>query len=281
MHFQTTKTASLLSVIALSVLGTTALSGEASARPYAGYSEGPSWSQQGGEAWGVTGSEWGGYDQQWQGTVRHARKRYVKSRRHHREHYAEYSGRTHRKHYALRHQRVVEQQNYQSFDAGYARSTPDDRYADYNYAPVEQQVERPHRRPRGRIVASRTSSAPVPAEYGSGAGSSLVSEARRYIGGNPTGRSSLWCGAFMDLILRRTGHPGGGNLARSYASYGTRVSGPQVGSIAVMSRRGGGHVGVVSGVDASGNPIIISGNHGHRVAEAVYPRGRIYAYVMP
>ena len=32
---------------------------------------------------------------------------------------------------------------------------------------------------------------------------------------------------------------------------------------------------------ANGNPIIVSGNHGHRVAESVYPRGRVYAYVMP
>jgi uncharacterized protein (TIGR02594 family) len=112
--------------------------------------------------------------------------------------------------------------------------------------------------------------------------SSVVSEARRYLGTNPTGRGSLWCGAFMDMVLKRTGHPGGGNLATSYAHYGTRVSGPQVGAIAVMGRgRGGGHVGVVSGVDPSGNPIIISGNHNRRVAESVYPRGRIFAYVMP
>ena len=55
----------------------------------------------------------------------------------------------------------------------------------------------------------------------------------------------------------------------------------KLGAIAVMSRRGGGHVGVVSGIDANGNPIIISGNHGNRVAESTYPRGRIYAYVMP
>jgi hypothetical protein len=44
---------------------------------------------------------------------------------------------------------------------------------------------------------------------------------------------------------------------------------------------GGGHVGVVSGMDTSGNPIIISGNHNRRVAESIYPRGRIFAYVMP
>jgi uncharacterized protein (TIGR02594 family) len=111
--------------------------------------------------------------------------------------------------------------------------------------------------------------------------SDLVAEARQYIGGNPTGRGRLWCGAFMDMVLKRTGHAGGGNLARAYARYGTRVSGPQVGAIAVMARKGGGHVGVVSGIDATGNPIIISGNHNNKVEESVYPRGRIIAYVVP
>jgi uncharacterized protein (TIGR02594 family) len=48
-----------------------------------------------------------------------------------------------------------------------------------------------------------------------------------------------------------------------------------------MARRGGGHVGVVSGIDASGNPIVVSGNNGNRVREAVLSRSRIYAYVMP
>lgn len=114
--------------------------------------------------------------------------------------------------------------------------------------------------------------------FGSG---DLITDARRYIGTNPTGRRSLWCGAFMDMVLKQTGHKGGGNLARAYAKYGRRISGPQVGAIAVMARKGGGHVGVVSGIDASGNPIIISGNHNHTVAESVYPRSRIYAYVLP
>jgi uncharacterized protein (TIGR02594 family) len=117
--------------------------------------------------------------------------------------------------------------------------------------------------------------------YGGLSTNDLVSEARKYIGTNPTGRASLWCGAFMDMVLKRTGHAGGGNLASAYARYGTRVAGPQVGAIAVMGRRGGGHVGVVSGIDPNGNPIIVSGNHNHTVAEAVYPRARISAYVVP
>ena len=118
--------------------------------------------------------------------------------------------------------------------------------------------------------------------YAAAGSDGVVAEARRWLGGNPTSRRSLWCGTFMNFVLERTGHQGtGSDLARSFASIGHRVSGPQVGAIAVMARRGGGHVGVVSGIDGSGNPIIISGNHGRRVAESTYPRGRIYAYVMP
>jgi uncharacterized protein (TIGR02594 family) len=112
--------------------------------------------------------------------------------------------------------------------------------------------------------------------------SNVVAEARRYIGGNPTGRGSLWCARFMNMVLQHSGYRGtGSDLARSFASYGQRVSGPQIGAIAVMGRRGGGHVGVVSGIDAGGNPIVVSGNNGNRVREAPISRGRIYAYVMP
>ena len=127
--------------------------------------------------------------------------------------------------------------------------------------------------------ASIASSNSMPTGFGS---SNVVAEARRYIGSNPTGRGRLWCARFMNMVLQRSGLRGtGSDMARSFASYGQRVSGPQVGAIAVMSRRGGGHVGVVSGIDASGNPILVSGNSGHRVRETAYPRGRIYAYVMP
>ena len=138
-----------------------------------------------------------------------------------------------------------------------------------------------HHGRRDRAAARALAQSPANSAFGGMTSNALVTEARKYIGTNPTGRGSLWCGAFMDLILKRTGHAGGGNLAKAYASYGTRVSGPQVGAIAVMGRRGGGHVGVVSGVDPNGNPIVVSGNHNRTVAESVYPAGRISAYVLP
>jgi uncharacterized protein (TIGR02594 family) len=113
--------------------------------------------------------------------------------------------------------------------------------------------------------------------------SNLVAEARKYLGGNPTGRGSLWCARFANMVLQHSGYRGtGSDMASSFARYGQRVSGPQVGAIAVMSRgRRGGHVGIITGIDASGNPIMISGNNGNRVREAPVSRGRIYAYVMP
>ena len=119
-------------------------------------------------------------------------------------------------------------------------------------------------------------------ESGGFTSSNVVSEARRYLGGNPTGRGSLWCARFMNLVLQHSGYKGtGSDMASSFANYGQRISGPQVGAIAVMGRRGGGHVGIITGIDASGNPIMISGNNGNRVREAPISRGRIYAYVMP
>jgi uncharacterized protein (TIGR02594 family) len=120
----------------------------------------------------------------------------------------------------------------------------------------------------------------APSSFGS---SNVVAEARRYLGGNPTGRGSLWCARFMNMVLQHSGYRGtGSDMAKSFAQYGQRVSGPQVGAIAVMGRgRGGGHVGIITGVDARGNPIMISGNNGNRVREAPISRGRIYAYVMP
>ena len=111
----------------------------------------------------------------------------------------------------------------------------------------------------------------------------LVAEARRYIGTNPTGWKHVWCARFMNFVLERRGYATtGSDAASSFATYGQRIAGPQVGAIAVMRRKGGGHVGIVSGVAKNGEVIVISGNSaGHVVGVAHYPRGRIYAYVLP
>jgi uncharacterized protein (TIGR02594 family) len=111
----------------------------------------------------------------------------------------------------------------------------------------------------------------------------LVVEARKYMGTNPTDRKRLWCATFMNFVLARLGYDGThSDAAQSFAYYGRRISSPRVGAIAVLRRgRNGGHVGVVTGIDSQGNPIVISGNHNDRVGEGIYPRSRVIAYVMP
>ena len=111
------------------------------------------------------------------------------------------------------------------------------------------------------------------------AGSSLVQRARQFIGATAREvgvRSTLWCSAFLRKI---TGASGVDDRALSWEKH--QHIAPQVGAVVTMGRRGGGHVGVVSGFTAKGDPIVISGNHGGRVREAVYSRSRIRAWVSP
>ena len=116
-----------------------------------------------------------------------------------------------------------------------------------------------------------------------GAGAyALIAEARRHLGTNPTTRARLWCARFMNFVLQRTGHRGtGSDLAMSFASYGRRISGPRVGAIAVMRRKGGGHVGIVTAVPGKGRIVLLSGNDGRRVRERVRSTAGVVAYVWP
>jgi uncharacterized protein (TIGR02594 family) len=224
---------------------------------------------------------------------------------HHAQAYAGHHARWHQPQYHSRyHYRHVARQSRWERDAaqmpapGYAFVTPNvesaTRSVRYQSRHSLRRAAQPSRWPRGVVemqtrglADSYTGVVPntggVTFEHSISFGSGLVADARRYLGGNPTGRGSLWCARFMNMVLQHTGHRGtGSDMANSFASYGTRVSGPQVGAIAVMTRgRGGGHVGIITGIDKSGNPIMISGNNGNRVREAPVSRGRIYTYVMP
>jgi uncharacterized protein (TIGR02594 family) len=168
-------------------------------------------------------------------------------------------------------------------------TSTDDRYAHVQSGVTQrgfasqQPMTRQSARQARQAARQNTAANPAMGAMALGGGGGLVSQARAYLGSNPTGKASLWCARFLNMVLERNGRRGtGSDMASSFAGYGTRVSGPQVGAIAVMSRgKRGGHVGIVSGIDSAGNPIIISGNHGGRVGESAYPRGRIYSYVMP
>jgi uncharacterized protein (TIGR02594 family) len=116
-------------------------------------------------------------------------------------------------------------------------------------------------------------------QSGISAGVGVVDRARQFIGESASQvgvRTTLWCSAFLRKV---TGASDVDDRALSWEKH--QHIAPQVGAVVTMGRRGGGHVGVVSGFTAKGDPIVISGNHGGRVREAAYPRSRIRAWVSP
>lgn len=112
-----------------------------------------------------------------------------------------------------------------------------------------------------------------------------LSIARRHLGTNPTGRRSLWCADFVNLIERRAGRAGtGSRMARAFLGYGrpVRLADARAGDIVVLGRRGGGHVGYL--VSRSGGTVrLISGNacSPRRVCESTYPASRILGIRRP
>jgi len=104
----------------------------------------------------------------------------------------------------------------------------------------------------------------------------LTEKASRHMGAsaNQLGLPrSLWCADFMNMLVGGTDR-----RAISYAKRGTKAYHGCVNCIAVTTREGGAHVGVVSGYDEKGNPIIVSGNHNRKVGVATYDKRRVIAY---
>lgn len=148
--------------------------------------------------------------------------------------------------------------------------------------PVPERMKRKSKTRTARVPANARGDASI-VHTSSFSTPRWVSVARQYIGTNPTNRKSLWCADFLNLVLKRSGMQGtSSSMAKSFISYGQRLPGPKVGAIAVINRGGNaGHVGIVTGIDANGNPILLSGNHNNTVAEASYSAGRVIAYVWP
>jgi len=139
--------------------------------------------------------------------------------------------------------------------------------------------------PQEQMPRSRSDAAEAAAQVPGAAG--VLLEALRWRGrtaqqiGLPT---KLWCADFMNFVLKRAGGKGTqSRAARSFLQYGKKLDGPRVGAIVIFYRRGpnNGHVGVVRGTDGNGNPVVVSGNHGHAVKQSVYPKSKVLAYVMP
>lgn len=82
-----------------------------------------------------------------------------------------------------------------------------------------------------------------------------------------------WCGVFVAHCLRIAGvkYPKHWYRALDYVNYGTKLTKPAYGCVAIKTRKGGGHVCFVVGRDSkTGKLVCLGGNQGNAVSYALY-----------
>lgn len=94
---------------------------------------------------------------------------------------------------------------------------------------------------------------------------------------------TAWCAGYVNASLAQAGMQGtGSNMARSFMNWGTGVSDPRKGDIAVFSRgdpKGPyGHVGFFEGYDKDGNIIVLGGNQNDAVSRQTYAAERLLGF---
>lgn len=92
-----------------------------------------------------------------------------------------------------------------------------------------------------------------------------------------------WCGGFCAWALQRAGQsfPSKYASALAWLEWGTPC-GPELGAVAVLKRKGGGHVGFVDAVSPSGQHVrLVGGNQNDKVSAEWFPFDRIEGYRKP
>lgn len=93
-----------------------------------------------------------------------------------------------------------------------------------------------------------------------------------------------WCGSFVNFVMLKAGYKGPKYPARakSWLNFGKSSGEPILGSIAVKSRKGGGHVCFVLGKDKSGKYLYcLGGNQSDAVNIKKYPKNVFLDFRVP
>lgn len=93
--------------------------------------------------------------------------------------------------------------------------------------------------------------------------------------GKYTDDETPWCGAFVSWVMKQAGIKHNIKVperAKEWSNFGYSVSEPSVGTIAVKSRVGGGHVCIVVGKTSNGKLYCLGGNQGNLVSIATYDK---------
>lgn len=84
-----------------------------------------------------------------------------------------------------------------------------------------------------------------------------------------------WCGAFVSWVFATAKIKHGlktPERAKDWSNFGSPTNNPVVGSVAIKSRVGGGHVCIVVGKDLNGNLLCVGGNQNNMVSISAYKK---------
>jgi uncharacterized protein (TIGR02594 family) len=100
---------------------------------------------------------------------------------------------------------------------------------------------------------------------------------KEYLATTGLGIGNPWCSAFVNWSMIQNGIKGTNSArALSWNGWGNTLSKPAYGSIATMTRKGGGHVGFVAGVNSQGKIVLLGGNQGDMVRYAAYNQSKMH-----
>ena len=105
--------------------------------------------------------------------------------------------------------------------------------------------------------------------------SARVLEYQATTAGKYTDDETPWCGAFISWVMKQSGIAHGVKVperAKEWINFGYAVNEPTVGSVAVKSRVGGGHVCIVVGKRKDGKLLCVGGNQNNEVNIAAYDK---------
>ena len=105
--------------------------------------------------------------------------------------------------------------------------------------------------------------------------SARVLEYQSTTSGKYTDDETAWCGSFVSWVMKQAGIKHNIKIperAKEWANFGYAVSEPSIGTIAVKSRVGGGHVCIVVGKRSDGKLYCLGGNQGNLVSIAIYDK---------
>jgi len=119
-----------------------------------------------------------------------------------------------------------------------------------------------------------------------GAGSNKrIEQYHRVAGGYHWKDDVPWCASFISFIMVKAGYhnlPKYPFRAKSWLNFGVSVGKPYYGSLAIKSRKGGGHIGIVLGISSDERYLyILGGNQNDKVCIKKYRKSVFIDFRMP